>query len=172
MAQRSMIRISVALALACVCVLAPVLGCASASARGSLLLAAPDLRAEIVAANRELERRFNAGDMAGVAAMYTDDAEIVSRAGADAPGVRRTRGREAIDASWARTTDPVSWTLEVFEVRGSGNIAHELGRSTLRRRRDGIVSESVVDFSVFWSRQADGRWRIESDCYWPATPGR
>ena len=165
-----MIRLPVA--IACLCALAPALGCALAPARATLPLAAPELRAEIIAANRELERRFNANDMAGVAAMYADDAEIVSRAGPDAPGVRRIRGRAAIDVYWARTTAPASWSLEVFEVRGSGHVAHELGRSTLRRWRDGAVTESVVDFSVFWSRQADGRWLIESDCYWPAAPIR
>lgn len=121
------------------------------------------LREAIVEANRELEARFLDGDMAGVAAMYADDALLLG------PRGYRVEGRDAIDAYWTRITEPVNWTLDVFDVRGAGDIAHQLGRSTLvvGDPDSDEVRTSVVDFSLVWRRAEDGAWRIAVDAYWP-----
>jgi uncharacterized protein (TIGR02246 family) len=124
------------------------------------------LRDAIVEANRELERRFRAGDMRAVAAMYTDDALLLG------PGATRVAGRDAVDAYWTRIAEPVDWTLEVFEVRGGRGIAHQLGRSTLvvDAPDSDETRTSVVDFALVWTRAGDGDWRIAVDAYWPAQP--
>ncbi|MFG0275010.1 MAG: YybH family protein [Phycisphaerales bacterium] len=124
------------------------------------------LHAAIVEANRELERRFRDGDLAGVAAMYADDALLLG------PGPTRVEGRDAVDAYWTRIAEPVDWTLEVFEVRGARDIAHQLGRSTLvvGRPDSDDTHTSVVDFALVWKRAASGEWRIAVDAYWPENP--
>lgn len=128
--------------------------------------AAAALHDAIVEANRELERRFGAGDMLGVAAMYTDDALLLG------PGATRVEGRDAVDAYWTRIAEPVDWTLEVFEVRGGRGIAHQLGRSTLvvGMPDSDETRTSIVDFALVWTRTGDGDWRIAVDAYWPAHP--
>ncbi len=96
--------------------------------------------------------------------MYTDDAILIS------PRGTQTRGRDAIDAYWARFSRPISWTLDVHSVDGSlqRGIAHQTGTSTLRYHRpDGTPHTSVVDFALIWRREADDQWRIAIDAYWP-----
>ncbi len=144
-------------------------GCAS-NPHARETIASPELRAEIEAANRELERRYNTGDLLGVAAMYTDDAVMLGPGRPGEFGIQRTAGRDAIDAYWTGPAERISWDLEVFEVWGARNVAHQLGRSTLTTRRDGEIRASVVDFAVFWRKGPDGQWRIEADCYWPVPP--
>ena len=127
---------------------------------------AAELREQIAAANRRLEDLFTRGDLAGVAAMYTDDAVMLS------PGGSRT-GRAAIDDSWARYHQPVSWRLDVHTIDGSleRGVAHQTGTSTLRYHRpDGAPHTSIVDFALIWRRADDGQWRIAIDAYWPPPP--
>ncbi len=121
--------------------------------------------AEIERLNRELERRFQAGDMLGIADLYADDALLLG------PDGFRVEGREAIDDYWSQFADPLDWKLEIFEIGGSEQMAYELGRShlTLERAGDGASGRhtSVVDFVVLWKRDATGAWKIALDAYWP-----
>lgn len=122
---------------------------------------APTFVSEIEAQNRRLEELFRAGNLLGVADLYTDDGELVDSRG------ERTRGREEIDAYWSSIERPIDWTLKVRAIRGSENVAYELGTSTLTSRRDGQVRVSVNDFVLLWRREPDGVWRIALDAYWP-----
>ncbi len=65
---------------------------------------------EIKRLNEAMEEAFEQGDMKAVSNFYLDDAVML------APGQEPVSGRKAIDAYWARTTNPVSWELEVIEV--------------------------------------------------------
>jgi uncharacterized protein (TIGR02246 family) len=121
----------------------------------------PHVRA-IEARNRHLEAQFGAGNLLGVADVYTDDAVMV-----DARG-QRTRGREEIDAYWSAIESPVEWRLEIRSIRGSDAVAYELGTSRLSTRRDGELHTSVSQFLLVWRHEPDGEWRIELDAFWPA----
>lgn len=126
---------------------------------------APDvapLQAEILARTRELEELFRSGNLLGVADVYADDAVLLDHRG------ERTTGRAEIDAYWSSIEEPVEWTLEVREIRGSGAVAYQLGTSRLTTRRAGAPETSVTDFLVVWRRDAAGEWRIDLDAYWPA----
>ncbi len=124
---------------------------------------------EIERLNRELERRFQAGDLLGIADLYADDALLLGPAGF------RVEGREALDDYWSQFADPVHWKLEIFEIGGSDQMAYELGRSHLTLDNaldnaldnDGIAHTSVVDFVVLWKRDATGAWKIALDAFWP-----
>jgi len=122
----------------------------------------PGYAREIVARNRHLEQQFRAGNLLGVADVYTDDAVLL-----DARG-ERTSGREEIDAYWSAIESPVDWHLAVSTVRGSDALAYETGVSSLTTRRDGVLHTSVNQFLVLWRRDAAGEWRIALDAYWPA----
>lgn len=132
------------------------LACASPRTRE----VAPYVRA-IQERNRELELLFGAGDLLGVADVYADDAVLV-----DAHG-QRTRGRAEIDAYWSAIESPVEWRLEIRSIRGSDEVAYELGTSHLTTRRDGALSTSVSEFLLLWRHEPDGAWRIELDAFWP-----
>lgn len=122
---------------------------------------AGDLRAEAERLNRILETRYAAGDLAGVAAMYADNAIMLG------PDGYRVEGRDAIDAYWTRITNPVSWKLEVIDAEGGRGLIHQRGVSVLTYGRDtGEVHTSTVQFVLVWVRQPDGEYRIGMDAYW------
>ena len=75
--------------------------------------AAPNpLQAEIEARTAEWTAMFDAGDYAGVAQVYADDAILLG------PDAGRTEGREAIDAYWADSAGRPWWRLETHVVEG------------------------------------------------------
>ncbi len=125
---------------------------------------APAWRAELEARTRELETRYRAGNLLGVADLYADDGEIVDASG------RRVRGRSELDAYWSSIEEPLDWRLATRTLRGSEHIAYQTGTSTLSLRQDGVVQTFVTDFLVVWRREPDGEWRIELDLYWPSEP--
>jgi uncharacterized protein (TIGR02246 family) len=119
----------------------------------------PEFHGTIRELNRELERRFRDGDLLGVADLYADDALMLG------PDGRRVEGREAIDAYWARISEPRDWRLDVREIGGSSAAAYELGRSTLTIAPGGEPRTAVVDFLVLWRPEGDS-YRIVLDMYW------
>lgn len=122
----------------------------------------PKLVTEIEARNRDLERAYASGDMLGVAAVYTDDAVMLS------PSGKRWEGREAIDAYWQGIEPPIDWQLEAFSVEGGDTMAVQRGRSTLVYIDDGGARHtSVVEFMLVWTRlDTSTTWRISVDSYW------
>jgi ketosteroid isomerase-like protein len=120
----------------------------------------PPFHAAIRALNAELERRFRAGDLLGVADLYADDAVLIG------PDGERVEGREAIDAYWSRITGPQDWRLEIREIGGTSSNPYELGRSSLTVAPGGEPRTSVVDFLVLWKPAGDS-YRIALDLFWP-----
>ena len=93
---------------------------------------------EIEALNRELEERFRAGNLLGIADLYADDALLISPTSV-------IEGREAIDAYWSEITAPVSWRLVIFEIGGSEELAYQLGRSHRVWRSHNVEHTSDAD---------------------------
>ena len=122
--------------------------------------AEPPFHATIRALNAELERRFRAGDLLGVADLYADDAVLLG------PDGERVEGREAIDAYWSQINGPQDWRLEIREIGGSSANPYELGRSHLTVAPGGEARTSVVDFLVLWKAEGDS-YRVALDLYWP-----
>lgn len=137
-------------------------GCAATPRAGGN----PDHLRAIRAANDRLETLYVAGDYAGVAAMYEDDAVLLG------PGGYRVQGRRALDEYWAPRPDlppPANpaWSLDIEWVEGVDSLLVQRGVSRLSRERDGERRESVVHFYVVWRRQEDGSYKIAVDAYWP-----
>lgn len=116
---------------------------------------------EIEALNRHLEEQFRASNLLGVADVYADDGVLL-----DARG-QRTAGREEIDAYWSAFENPVDWRIEIKKIRGSEEIAYEVGTSFLTTRREGVLVTAVSDFLLLWRHTPEGGWRIELDASWP-----
>ena len=113
----------------------------------------------IEALNRQLEERFGAEDLLGVANLYADDVVLLN-------GTTRIEGREAVDAYWSELHDPVAWRLETSRIGGSGRLAYERGRSRLTQRRDGLEHTTVTEYLRIWRKADDGEWRIAVEASW------
>jgi ketosteroid isomerase-like protein len=117
------------------------------------------LRQEVEALTRAMVAAFDS-EPASVARFYADDARIVG------PRRQTVSGRAAIDRYWAGISRPATWTLEVVDVGGSRESAHQIGVSRLSSARsDGSTGTYVCDFVVIWRRQPDGTLRIVLDLY-------
>ena len=160
-------RSTQALALA----LLPVLGlvaCAEQAgqeeARGdmdmSMAMDPMELRSAIESAAANWDRAFNAGDAAGLAALYTDDATLLP-AGSD-----MVEGSEAIREFWAgfiaEAPEGAIIDLETVDVHGAGNLAYEVGTFSVTAGGEPIDAGKYV---VVWRHEPDGSWKLFVDIW-------
>jgi uncharacterized protein (TIGR02246 family) len=115
---------------------------------------------------REFEALFDAGDAAGMASFYAEDAKLL------AENADLVRGRGAIERFWreaidrARAASAVR-TISLHEVTSSGDLGYALGTVVIR-----IPSgrELTTKYATIWPRDADGRWRLAVDSSSPNPP--
>jgi uncharacterized protein (TIGR02246 family) len=82
-----------------------------------------DLRAQLEKLGAAWEKAFNAGDAAGVAALYTKDAKVM------APGAEPVSGTKAIqDLFAADIAQGVKFDLTLEDAVGAGDYAMETGK--------------------------------------------
>jgi uncharacterized protein (TIGR02246 family) len=104
--------------------LAPVLGVALLTLP-SALIGQADTTAEVEEAIMAWQTAWNAGDGAGVAALYTEDAILLP------PGSEPVQGKEAIQTFWQGTIDAFEddrVELQSKEVHIHGQMAVQIGR--------------------------------------------
>lgn len=107
--------------------------------------------------NRQMEKAFNANDMAATAAFYTDDAEI---SGSDYV----VTGRKNLDNYWLSLKDRGrGWKLTVIEIGGTDDYIYQLGNSDLTHISNGKETKSVTNFVLIWKKQNDGGYKIFRD---------
>ena len=114
---------------------------------------------EVEQFTREFEALFNAGDAAGMASFYAEDARLL------AEHADLIRGRDAIERFWreairrARVTDA---RADHQARRGDqlGDLGYALGVVVVR-----IPSgrELSTKYATIWQRDADSRWRLAVD---------
>lgn len=117
-----------------------------------------DLRAAIEAQAAKWQESFNAGDGAGIAALYTTDGQIMP------PGTAMVSGRDNIAAFWqeALSAGGISVKLEVVELVAQGKHATEVGRFTMADADGNTVDQGK--YLVLW-RQEQGEWRLSRDIW-------
>jgi len=105
-----------------------------------------------------LVERYGANDAAGIAALYTEDAQLLP------PDLEIVSGRAAIQEFFARTNPPGSATIEIatVETHVLGAYAHRQGSFLLKGPDGGTVSAGK--FLELW-KKADGRWLIHRDMW-------
>ena len=118
-------------------------------------------------ARTDFENALRAGDAAGAAAIYADDATLL------APAADVLHGRPAIERFWRTGVETGIERVElvVLELRRRGEIAFEVGSYALH-----VAPESgrpVVDrgrYLIVHRIEADGRWRRAAEMFSPDQP--
>ena len=121
-------------------------------------LAADSIRSEIEAANKILETTFARGDSPGMAALYTDNAQLLP-AQSDV-----VTSRQAIAQFWQAVFDSgvKGITLIALEVERFGDTANEVGKLELRDA-DGKVLDRAK-YVVIWKKEG-GSWKLHRDIW-------
>lgn len=104
----------------------------------------------------------NRGDMAAVAALYTEDAILLP------PNAASVRGRQSIQRFFEgfRAVSPSNVRLFPDEITACGNTAYELGRYEMTLNPPGAAPiNDRGKYIVVWQRQSDGSWRISRDIF-------
>jgi ketosteroid isomerase-like protein len=115
------------------------------------------VRSGISEANRRLMTAFTEGDVAAVAACYTEDGMLL-------PPNSEPVKRSGIEAFWraAREAGVGSLSLETLEVNGTGDTAWEVGRYLLKDKNGRELDHGK--YTVIW-KQDTGGWRLHRDMW-------
>lgn len=123
-------------------------------------------RATIEKQGAAFSEAFNRGDVAAVAAMYSDDAIVLP------PDGDMVQGRSAIEALWkgARDSGVRAVAFTVLDVRSSRNLAVEVGKAELTiQPANQPESSQTIKYVVVWKRQKAGTWKLFRDI-WNSMP--
>ena len=112
---------------------------------------------DIEAVVTKFEQAANAGDAAGVAAMYADDAALLP------PGEPMVQGSEKVLESWKAMLDMGMSDLDLTptEIIVSGNNASEVGTFSYKA---GDVT-GTGKYIVLWVKGDDGTWKMHRDIW-------
>ncbi len=119
-------------------------------------------RESIEAVGRTLCERLNAGNVAGVAELYTEDAALMP------PGAARLDGRDAIQQYWQGMLDAGVGDISVAtqEVEDAGNSAVEVGLISATAPGDGDARVSLTGkYIVIYRRDGGGNWHLHRDIW-------
>ena len=129
---------------------------------GCLSVGSPALaqnRATIEKLNDVWTAAFDKGDAAAVAALYTEDADVLP------PGSAMVKGRTAIEAFWRQAaqqmTDAKLTTLDVLPLGRSA--AREIGTVSLKTKSQ-PPQEVVGKYVVVW-RKVGRDWKLATDIW-------
>jgi ketosteroid isomerase-like protein len=118
----------------------------------------PTSREDIAAANKRFGALVEKRDFAGLAACYTDDAQLLP------PGSPPVNGRAAIGPFWEKAVAALgvkAATLTTRELEVHGDTAHEVGDGLLKTTK----CDAKVKYLVVWKREADGIWKMHRDIW-------
>ncbi len=119
-------------------------------------------RESIEAVAKTMFERANAGNAAGVAEFYTEDAALMP------PGAARLDGRDAIQQFWQGMLDAGVGEISVAtqEVEEAGNSAVEVGIISATAPGDGDARVTLTGkYIVVWRRDGGGNWRLHRDIW-------
>jgi len=116
-----------------------------------------EARESIESRNREFAAAFMRGDAEAVAALYTENGQLLP------PDAAVVEGRPAIAAFWKGAIDAgmKDLALETAEVESVGDLAYEVGTAKIVAG-EGQVSQDR--YLVVWKRE-NGEWRLHRDIW-------
>lgn len=128
-------------------------------------LAAGDakLHAEISAANAEWMKHYNAGNTAGVAALYADNAKVMP------PNSDTVTGMKGITAAFQGMIDSgaKSIKLTAVEVMGMGDAALEVGTYEVMDKDAKVIDKGK--YMVHW-KKVGSAWKLHHDIWNTSMP--
>jgi uncharacterized protein (TIGR02246 family) len=116
-------------------------------------------RATIQTLNDQFAKAFNTGDIAAVAAHYTEDAVVLP------PGAEMVMGRNAILTFWKSSAEQIGdIKLTAVDVKPLGNnVAREIGTFSLRTK--GAQPHQVTGkYVVVWEKVGTD-WKLATDIW-------
>jgi uncharacterized protein (TIGR02246 family) len=111
--------------------------------------------AAITALGQQYVEASLAGDAAGIAAVYAEDATEMP------PAMVATEGRTAIGARYAAGTEPLptTFTITHTEIVGFGDLAYDMGTWAATGEVEGMDPIEISGkYICIVERQADGSW--------------
>ena len=119
----------------------------------------------IVAAEQQFMTAFGQSDDVALAALYTEDAQLMPS------NSDFVSGNEAVRAFWKSVFDMgiISAKLETLEVEGMGDTAYEVGKYTMF-----VEGEQVADsgkYLIIW-KMVDGQWKLHRDIWNTSMPAQ
>ena len=122
-----------------------------------------DVRATIEANNKRWVEALGRGDAAGIAGLYTPNAQLLPANGTV------VNGQQAIEKYWQGAIDSgfKSLTLTSVEVEACGDTAYEVGKYTVPGEAGKVLDTG--DYIVIWKREK-GQWKLHRDIWTTNTP--
>jgi len=122
-----------------------------------------DLRAAIAASNQDFMTFYKAGDAAGVASLYTQDAQLLM------PHSEPVVGRPAIQAVFQGFLEAgiKEAILGDGEIEAHGDIGTEIAPLTLLGEGGQVIDRGK--YVVIWKRE-DDRWKLHRDMFNTSLP--
>ena len=111
--------------------------------------------------NAEWIEAWEKGDPARIAALFTDDAVMLSQGG------RVFKGRQEIlerqKAAMKSVTRPVKVSVITVKIWLDGNTAYETGKYKYEYTEKGEPTTEEGRYVTTWKRQSDGSWKLSMD---------
>ena len=117
----------------------------------------------VLEANELFMDRFNHGDAAGMAELYTEEGQVLP------PNGDFLTGKPAIQALWQGLMDMgiKKVKLEIVEVEGHGHTAFEVSTYTLLDENGQTLDHGK--YMVIW-KEEDGAWKLHRDIFNSSMP--
>lgn len=122
-----------------------------------------EIRDAIAAANETFMAAFNRGDAAGLAALYTENGQVLP------PNSDFVTGKEAIQGFWQAVMDMgiKEAELEIVEAQDHGDTAIEVSTFALLGDEGQVLDKGK--YIVIW-KQEDGQWKLHRDIFNSSMP--
>jgi len=121
------------------------------------------VREEIATANDNFMALFGAGDVAGLAALYTEDGMVLP------PNADFVKGPRAIQGFWQAVIDMgvKGAKLEIMEVEGFVDTTIEVSKFKLLDGEGQVLDQGK--YIVIW-KKVDGEWKLHRDIFNSSMP--
>jgi uncharacterized protein (TIGR02246 family) len=122
-----------------------------------------NIREIIAAANEKFMAAFKRGDAAGLAALYTENGQVLP------PNADFVTGKEAVQGFWQALFEMgiKAAKLEIVEVEGHGDTAIEVSTFTLFSAEEQVIDKGK--YIVIWKLD-EGKWKLHRDIFNSSMP--